>query len=268
MKRFSILKQPILSTINDHLIDYPSPSNLNYFWNFESLAGLYLNFQIAIGIFFAIHYNRLYLNIQIAIGIFLAIHYTSHVDLAFLSVEHIMRDVGGEWLLRYMDANGAAANFCEELPNGDLPQNQGAAPLQPGLTPEHNTPEHNTPEHNTPEHNTPEHNTPEHNENEDAVNFSTDDSADSSAEQGGAGSPTPASNLSTEDTASSSTGDFEELPNGDLPQNQGAASLQPGPAPQISVADGGPFPAGIPTDHPQVSNPFETHRDQRGGDGD
>jgi len=35
-------------------------------------------------------------------------HYTSHIDLAFLSVEHIMRDVNGGWLLRYMHANGAS----------------------------------------------------------------------------------------------------------------------------------------------------------------
>ena len=68
MKRLSILKQPVLSVVNDHLIDYPSPSNLNYLWGFGSLAGLCLV-------------------IQIATGIFLAMHYTPHVDLAFLSVE-------------------------------------------------------------------------------------------------------------------------------------------------------------------------------------
>jgi hypothetical protein len=38
-------------------------------------------------------------------------HYTPHVDLAFLSVEHIMRDVKGGWLLRYMHANGASMFF-------------------------------------------------------------------------------------------------------------------------------------------------------------
>jgi len=38
-------------------------------------------------------------------------HYTPHVDLAFLSVEHIMRDVEGGWLLRYMHANGASMFF-------------------------------------------------------------------------------------------------------------------------------------------------------------
>lgn len=92
MKRLSILKQPLFSVVNDHLIDYPSPSNLNYLWGFGSLAGLCLI-------------------IQIATGIFLAMHYTAHVDLAFLSVEHIMRDVEGGWLLRYMHANGASMFF-------------------------------------------------------------------------------------------------------------------------------------------------------------
>ena len=41
-------------------------------------------------------------------GVFLAMHHTPHVDLAFNSVEHIMRDVEGGWLLRYMHANGAS----------------------------------------------------------------------------------------------------------------------------------------------------------------
>uniref|UniRef100_A0A6N2K910 Cytochrome b n=1 Tax=Salix viminalis TaxID=40686 RepID=A0A6N2K910_SALVM len=44
---------------------------------------------------------------KIVTGVFLAMHYTPHVDLAFNSVEHIMRDVEGGWLLRYMHANGA-----------------------------------------------------------------------------------------------------------------------------------------------------------------
>jgi ubiquinol-cytochrome c reductase cytochrome b subunit len=91
-KRLSILKQPVLVTLNDHLIDYPTPSNLSYWWNFGSLAGICLV-------------------IQILTGVFLAMHYTAHVDLAFLSVEHIMRDVTGGWLLRYMHANGASMFF-------------------------------------------------------------------------------------------------------------------------------------------------------------
>ena len=92
MKRLSILKQPVFSVVNSHLIDYPSPSNLNYMWGFGSLAGLCLM-------------------IQILTGIFLAMHYTCHIDLAFLSVEHIMRDVEAGWLLRYMHANGASMFF-------------------------------------------------------------------------------------------------------------------------------------------------------------
>ena len=38
-------------------------------------------------------------------------HYTAHVDLAFHSVQHIMRDVSNGWLLRYLHANGASLFF-------------------------------------------------------------------------------------------------------------------------------------------------------------
>jgi len=85
-------EQPIIQIINGHLIDYPTPSNLSYLWNFGFLSGLCLG-------------------IQIVTGIALAMHYTPHVDLAFLSVEHIMRDVNGGWLLRYIHANGASMFF-------------------------------------------------------------------------------------------------------------------------------------------------------------
>ena len=91
-KNLSILKQPVLSVVNDHLIAYPVPSNLNYFWGFGSLAGISLV-------------------IQIVTGVFLACHYTPDVNLAFSSVEHIMRDVQGGFLLRYMHANGASMFF-------------------------------------------------------------------------------------------------------------------------------------------------------------
>jgi quinol-cytochrome oxidoreductase complex cytochrome b subunit len=86
------VKNSILSVINNHLIDYPTPVNLNYFYGFGSLAGLMLV-------------------IQIITGIFLAMHYTPHVDYAFSSVEHIMRDVNYGWLLRYIHANGASFFF-------------------------------------------------------------------------------------------------------------------------------------------------------------
>jgi len=91
-RRTSLLRQPIFSVVNDHLIDYPTPINFSYWWNFGSLAGLCLV-------------------IQIATGIFLAMHYIPHVDYAFNSVEHIMRDVEGGWFLRYLHANGASMFF-------------------------------------------------------------------------------------------------------------------------------------------------------------
>jgi ubiquinol-cytochrome c reductase cytochrome b subunit len=70
-----ILKRhPILSLINGMLVDLPAPSNLSYFWGYGSLLGLCLI-------------------IQIATGIFLAMHFAAHVDIAFNSVEHIMRNV-------------------------------------------------------------------------------------------------------------------------------------------------------------------------------
>jgi ubiquinol-cytochrome c reductase cytochrome b subunit len=87
-----LLNITILNILNNHLIDYPTPSNINYFWGFGSLAGMCLM-------------------IQIITGVCLAMHYTPHVDLAFLSIEHIMRDVRGGWLLRYTHANGASFFF-------------------------------------------------------------------------------------------------------------------------------------------------------------
>ena len=82
----------IFSFIDSHIINYPTPANLNYLWSFGSLAGLCLV-------------------IQIFTGIFLAMHYTPHVELAFNSVEHIMRDVNNGWLIRYLHANGASMFF-------------------------------------------------------------------------------------------------------------------------------------------------------------
>jgi ubiquinol-cytochrome c reductase cytochrome b subunit len=83
---------PVLSLVNMFLIDSPAPSNINYFWNFGSLLGLCLI-------------------VQIITGVALAMHYNPSVDMAFSSVEHIMRDVNFGWLLRYMHANGASMFF-------------------------------------------------------------------------------------------------------------------------------------------------------------
>jgi len=90
MKRW--VNKPIFSVLNNHIIDYPTPLNISYFWGFGSLSGLILA-------------------IQIVTGVFLAIHYTPHVDMAFTSVEHIMRDVVGGVGLRYIHANGASMFF-------------------------------------------------------------------------------------------------------------------------------------------------------------
>lgn len=84
---------PVVSFV-DHSVGstYPAPRNLNYWWNFGSLAGLVLV-------------------IMILSGLFLAMSYTPHVDYAFNSVERIMRDVNYGWLLRYLHANGASMFF-------------------------------------------------------------------------------------------------------------------------------------------------------------
>lgn len=85
-------KNHILAFVDSHIINYPTPINLNYMWSFGSTAGICLG-------------------IQILTGIFLAMHYSSHVHYAFSSVEHIMRDVNNGWLIRYLHANGASMFF-------------------------------------------------------------------------------------------------------------------------------------------------------------
>ncbi len=82
---------PVVSIVYDTLM-IPTPKNLNWMW----IWGIVLTVCLVI---------------QIATGIVLVMHYTPHVDLAFASVEHIMRDVNGGWLLRYMHANGASLFF-------------------------------------------------------------------------------------------------------------------------------------------------------------
>jgi ubiquinol-cytochrome c reductase cytochrome b subunit len=85
-------KDFILAVVDNHLIDYPTPINITWAWSFGLLASVCLG-------------------IQLITGIFLAMHYTPHVDLAFASVEHIMRDVNNGWLIRYLHANGASMFF-------------------------------------------------------------------------------------------------------------------------------------------------------------
>src|SRR3546814_1169428 len=68
---------PVFTYMHHELHEYPTPKNLNYMWNFGSLAGIVLV-------------------IMLVSGITLAMHYTAHVDMAFNSVERIMRDVRSE----------------------------------------------------------------------------------------------------------------------------------------------------------------------------
>lgn len=83
---------PLLRLLNSYVVDSPQPANISYMWNFGSLLSTCLI-------------------IQILTGIFLAMHYQPNVDLAFDSVEHIMRDVNNGYLVRYVHANVASFFF-------------------------------------------------------------------------------------------------------------------------------------------------------------
>ncbi|MBP6901607.1 MAG: cytochrome bc complex cytochrome b subunit [Burkholderiaceae bacterium] len=75
-----------------HMSEYYAPKNFNAWYFFGSLA-------------------LLVLVIQIVTGIFLVMHYKPDANLAFASVEYIMRDVPWGWLIRYMHSTGASAFF-------------------------------------------------------------------------------------------------------------------------------------------------------------
>jgi quinol-cytochrome oxidoreductase complex cytochrome b subunit len=83
---------PVFSMLHHEMHEYPTPRNLNYMWNFGSLAGFMLV-------------------VMIVSGIVLSMNYTAHVDYAFASVERIMRDVDFGWLVRYIHMNGASFFF-------------------------------------------------------------------------------------------------------------------------------------------------------------
>jgi len=85
-------KHVLLRLLNSYIVDSPQPANISYMWNFGSLLGTCLV-------------------LQILTGIFLAMHYQPHVDFAFNSVEHIMRDVNNGWAVRYTHANVASFFF-------------------------------------------------------------------------------------------------------------------------------------------------------------
>nr|QCF39605.1 cytochrome b [Glomeridesmus spelaeus] len=85
-------KDSMISIINSSLIDLPSPSNISYMWNFGSLLGMCLM-------------------IQIISGLFLTMHYTPESELAFDSINHIIRDTNNGWLIRSIHANTASFFF-------------------------------------------------------------------------------------------------------------------------------------------------------------
>ena len=83
---------PLLRFTNEHVLQFPTPKNLNYFWTFGFILTMCLVTQIIT-------------------GIILAMHYTPSVDSAFDSIEHIMRNVNYGWLIRYIHSNGASMFF-------------------------------------------------------------------------------------------------------------------------------------------------------------
>jgi ubiquinol-cytochrome c reductase cytochrome b subunit len=84
---------PILGLANSYMVDSAQPSSISYLWNFGSLLATCLV-------------------VQIVTGVLLAMHYCPSVEMAFTSVEHIMRDVQYGWLTRYTHANTASLFFA------------------------------------------------------------------------------------------------------------------------------------------------------------
>ena len=83
---------PLTSNWKAHLTEYYAPKNFNFWYYFGSLAMLVL------------------VN-QLLTGIFLTMNYKPDVNMAFASVEYIMRDVNFGWLIRYMHSTGASMFF-------------------------------------------------------------------------------------------------------------------------------------------------------------
>src|SRR5687767_10203587 len=83
---------PLVSLWKDHLAEYYAPKNFNFWYYFGSLA-------------------LVVLVLQILTGIFLTMHYKPDAAQAFASVEYIMRDVPGGWIIRYMHSTGASMFF-------------------------------------------------------------------------------------------------------------------------------------------------------------
>jgi quinol-cytochrome oxidoreductase complex cytochrome b subunit len=87
-----LINSSLLTIGAKHGISYPTPSNINYFWGLGSISGFLLSWQILS-------------------GILLAMHYSPEVSLAFNSIEKIIRDIPGGWLIRYCHSGGASMFF-------------------------------------------------------------------------------------------------------------------------------------------------------------
>jgi len=84
---------PIIRFSKEHLMDFPTPKNLNYWWTFGAILVMCLG-------------------IQIVTGVILAMHYTPNIGMAFDSVEHIRRDVNGGRMIQAFHAVGASMFFA------------------------------------------------------------------------------------------------------------------------------------------------------------
>nr|YP_010610848.1 cytochrome b [Erragonalia choui]WAP91669.1 cytochrome b [Erragonalia choui] len=90
----------MIKIFNNSLIDLPAPLNLSLWWNFGSILGMCLT-------------------IQLISGILISMHYTSNIEMAFISVNHITRDVNYGWMMRYIHSNGVSLFFiCLYLHTG------------------------------------------------------------------------------------------------------------------------------------------------------
>ncbi len=89
----------VVQYIRFHLIDYPTPKNLNYWYAFGSIALVVLIIQVLSGVFLAMDYKPA------------AVPTGNGFSMAFDSIERIMREVNDGWLIRYMHAVGASAFF-------------------------------------------------------------------------------------------------------------------------------------------------------------
>ncbi|QZA80528.1 cytochrome b [Deefgea piscis] len=91
---------PLTSTWKAHISEYYAPKNFNFWYFFGSLAMMVLVIQIVTGIFLTMNYKP---DGNLIPG--------TNISVAFASVEYIMRDVAGGWVIRYMHSTGASMFF-------------------------------------------------------------------------------------------------------------------------------------------------------------